>query len=77
MVPVVNDKISKLSGMTEPDDITVLLMAHTGVATFNINAFHIPVGMYYCGFQPLSHDRHNKLGVCTVLFSINGLCTHA
>ena len=61
-------KFLKLSGAFEPDDVTVLLTAPTGVAACNINgmtlhsAFHLGRSKY-SGFQPLSHDKLNTLRI--------------
>ena len=59
-------RLLRLSGTMEPDDITVLLTAPTGVAVFNINGITLHaallLGCSKCGgFQPLSHNRLNTL----------------
>ena len=59
-------KLLRLSGTIQPDNITVLLTAPTGVAAFNINGMTLHSAFLlgrskYNGFQPLSHDRLNTL----------------
>lgn len=59
-------KFLRLSGTLEPDDVTVLLTAPTGVAAFNINGMTLHSAFLlgrskYNGFQPLSHDKLNIL----------------
>ena len=59
-------KFLRLSGTIEPDDVTVLLTAPTGVAAFNINGMTLHSTFLlgrsrYNGFQPLSHDKLNTL----------------
>ena len=59
-------KLLRLSGTIEPDDVTVLLTAPTGVAAFNINGMTLHSAFFlgrskYSGFQPLNHDRLNTL----------------
>ena len=59
-------KFLRLSGTIEPDDVTVLLTAPTGVAEFNINGMTLHSTFLlgrsrYNGFQPLSHDKLNTL----------------
>ena len=59
-------KILQLSGVLQPDDMTVLRTAPTGVAAFNINGMTLHSALLlgctkYIGFQPLSHDRLNTL----------------
>ena len=59
-------KFLRLSGTIEPDDVTVLLTAPTGVAAFNINGMTLHSAFLlgrskYSGFQPLSHDKLNTL----------------
>ena len=59
-------KLLKLSGTFEPDDVTVLLTAPTGVAAFNINGMTLHSTLLmgrskYGSFQPLIHDRLNTL----------------
>ena len=59
-------KFLRLSGSLEPDDVTVLLTAPTGVAAFNINGMTLHSAFLlgrskYNGFQPLSHDKLNTL----------------
>ena len=59
-------KLLKLSGTFEPDDVTVLLTAPTGVAAFNINGMTLHSALLlgrskYSSFQPLSHDKLNTL----------------
>ena len=59
-------KLLKLSGTLEPDDVTVLLTAPTGVAAFNISGMTLHSALLlgrskHGGFQPLSHDRLNTL----------------
>ena len=59
-------KLLRLSGTLEPDDVTVLLTAPTGVAAFNINGMTLQSAFLlgrnkYSGFQPLNHDRLNTL----------------
>ena len=59
-------KLLKLSGTFEPDDVTVLLTAPTGVAAFNINGMTLHSALLlgrskYTSFQPLSHDELNTL----------------
>ena len=59
-------KLLKLSGTLQPDDVTVLLTAPTGVAAFNINGMTLHSALLlgrtkYSNFQPLSHDRLNTL----------------
>ena len=51
-------KLLRLSGTIEPDDVTVLLTAPTGVAAFNINGMTLHSALLlgrskYDGFQPL------------------------
>ena len=51
-------KLLKLSGTFEPDDVTVLLTAPTGVAAFNINGMTLHSALLlghskYSSFQPL------------------------
>ena len=60
-------KFIRLSGTIEPDDVTVLLTAPTGVAAFNINGMTLHSAFLlgrskHCAFQPLGHDRMNTLG---------------
>ena len=57
-------KFLKLSGTFEPDDVTVLLTAPTGVAAFNLNGVTLHSALLlgtskYTGFQPLNHDKLN------------------
>ena len=59
-------KLLRLSGTLEPDDVTVLLTAPTGVAAFNINGMTLHSAFLlgrnkYSRFQPLNHDRLNTL----------------
>lgn len=59
-------KLLRLSGTIEPDDVTVLLTAPTGVAAFNINGMTLHSALLlgrskYGGFQPLNHDKLNTL----------------
>ena len=58
-------KVLKLSGTFEPDDVTVLLTAPTGVAAFNINGMTLCSALLlhskYSSIQPVSHDRLNTL----------------
>ena len=59
-------KLLKLSGTLQPDDVTVLLTAPTGVAAFNIDGMTLHSALLlgrskYTGFQPLSHERLNSL----------------
>ena len=59
-------KLLRLSGTLEPDDVTVLLTAPTGVAAFNINGMTLQSAFLfgrnkYSGFQPLNPDRLNTL----------------
>ena len=59
-------KFLKLSGTFEPDDVSVLLTAPTGVAAFNINGMTLHSAFLlghskYSDFQPLSHDKLNTL----------------
>ena len=59
-------KFLRLSGTLEPDDVTVLLTAPTGVAAFNINGMTLHSAFLlgrskHSGFQPLGHDRLNTL----------------
>ncbi len=59
-------KLLKLSGTIEPDDVTVLLTAPTGVAAFLINGMTVHSALLlgcnkYGGFQPLNHDKLNSL----------------
>ncbi len=59
-------KLLRLSGTIEPDDVTVLLTAPTGVAAFIIGGMTLHSALVlgtskYGGFQPLSHDRLNSL----------------
>ena len=59
-------KFLKLSGTLEPDDVTVLLTAPTGVAAFNINGMTLHSAFLlgrskHSSFQPLGHDRLNTL----------------
>ena len=59
-------KFLRLLGTIEPDDVTVLLTAPTGVAAFNINGMTLHSAFLlgrskYSGFQPLSHERLNTL----------------
>ena len=61
-------KFLKLSGAFEPDDVTVLLTAPTGVAACNINGMTLHSAFLlghskYSGFQPLSHDKLNTLRI--------------
>ncbi len=59
-------KLLKLSGTIQPDDVTVLLTAPTGVAAFLINGMTVHSALLFgCGkygrFQPLNHDKLNSL----------------
>ena len=59
-------KLLRLSGTIGPDDVTVLLIAPTGVAAFLINGMTLHSALLlgcgkYGGFQPLSHDKLNSL----------------
>ena len=59
-------KFLRLSGTLEPDDVTVLLTAPTGVAAFNIKGMTLHSTFLlgrsrYNGFQPLGHDKLNTL----------------
>lgn len=59
-------KLLRLSGTIEPDDVTVLLTAPTGVAAFNINGMTLHSALLlgrskYNGFQPLNRDKLNTL----------------
>ena len=56
----------RLSGAVEPDDVTVLLTAPSGVAAFLINGVTIHSALLlgrskYGGFQPIYHDKLNFL----------------
>ena len=66
MSSILTLKFLRLSGAIEPDDVSVLLTAPTGVAAFNINGMILHSALLlgggkYTGFQPLSHDRLNTL----------------
>ena len=54
-------KFLRLSGIIEPDDVTVLLTAPTGVAAFcmTLHSAFLLGRSKHSGFQPLSHDRLN------------------
>ena len=59
-------KFLKLSGTLQPDDVTVLLTAPTGVAAVNISGMTLHSALLlgrskYQNFQPLSHERLNSL----------------
>ena len=59
-------KLLRLAGNIQPDEVTVLLTAPTGVAAFNINGMTLHSALLlgcsrYAGFQPLSHDQLNTL----------------
>ena len=59
-------KLLRLSGAIEPDDVTVLLTAPTGVAAFLINGMTIHSALLlgpgkYGGFQPLNQEKLNSL----------------
>ena len=59
-------KLLKLSGTFEPNDVTVLLTAPTGVAVFNISGMTLHSALLlvrskYSSFQPLSLGRLNTL----------------
>ena len=59
-------KLLRLFGAIEPDDVTVLLTAPTGVAAFLINGMTIHSALLlgcgkYGGFRPLNHDKLNSL----------------
>jgi DNA replication protein DnaC len=60
-------KLLRLSGQVEPDDVTVLLTALTGVAAFNINIQGMTVhsalllGTSKLTTQPLTQDKLNTL----------------
>ena len=73
-------KFLRLSGIIDPDDVTVLLTAPTGVAAFNISGMTLHSAFLlgcsrYNGFQPLSHDKLNtlrtKLSKLMSVFSLN------
>ena len=56
----------RLSGAVEPDDVTVLLTASTGVAAFLINGMTMHSALLlgrgkYGGFQSLDHEKLNSL----------------
>ncbi len=54
-----------MSGTIEPDDVTILLTAPTGIAAFLINGMTVHSAFLgvskYGGFQPLGHDKLNLL----------------
>ena len=58
-------KLLRLSGEVQPDDVTVLLTAPTGVVSFNIqgmtlhSALLLPTSQF--SYQPLSQDKLNTL----------------
>ena len=59
-------KFLRLLGTIEPDDVTVLLTAPTGVSAYNINGMTLHSAFLlgcskYNRFQPLSHDKLNTL----------------
>jgi len=66
VIKLIHSDTLKLSGTFEPDDVTVLLTAPTGVAAFNINGMTLHSTLLmgrskYGSFQPLIHDRLNTL----------------
>lgn len=58
-------KLLSLSGQLQPDDITVLLTAPTGVAAFNIAGMTLHAALLLnigkCNAVPLSYDKLNSL----------------
>ena len=58
-------KLLQLSGKVQPDDITVLLTAPTGVAAFNIQGMTLHAALLLSiskfSSQPLSQDKLNML----------------
>ena len=69
-------KLLKLSGTFEPDDVTVLLTAPTGVAAFNINGMTLHSAFLlgrskYSGFQSLSHDTLRTKLSCLMLLIVD------
>ena len=58
-------KLLRLSGRVEPEDVTVLLTAPTGVAAFNIQGMTLHsallLGTSKFGAQPLTQDKLNTL----------------
>ena len=54
-------KLLKLSGMSEPDNVIVLLSAPTGVAAFNIGGMTTFRRSKFGEYQSLSHDKANTL----------------
>ena len=58
-------KLPRLSGKVQPDDVTVLLTAPTGVAAFNIEGMTLHsvlfLGTSHTSHQPLTQDKLNTL----------------
>ena len=58
-------KLLRLSGQVEPEDVTVLLTAPTGVAAFNIQGMTVHsallLGTLKFSTQPLTQDKLNTL----------------